>query len=128
MAVTADDHKLCVRSFLFSQPDQVQPVISRHPDICDHDIRVKFFYFFQRLDPVLGNCDNLHSKHVPVHKLLDQLAHLALVVGDQYSQHPQFPPVSPESNIISLYSAWDISVNQYELLPFAFLVQPFIST
>ena len=98
-------------------------VLERFEEKLGTDIRI-----LRALALALGYTRRCQADTMFVHKLLDQLAHLALVVGDQYSQHPQFPPVSPESNIISLYPAWDISVNPYELLPFAFLVRPFIST
>ena len=84
MAVAADDHKLRIRSFLFSEPDQIQPIISRHPDVRDHDIRMNFLYLFQRIDPVLRDRSDLHIKSIPVHQLFDQLADLALIIRDQY--------------------------------------------
>ena len=54
------------RKFRFDPMRQLHTVHVRHPDVCHHNIRLKFFHHFQCFYTVVGRADNRKSQPLPV--------------------------------------------------------------
>lgn len=87
--VSADDDKVQIGLQLLCPPDQLDPAVSRHPDVGDEKMGLLFAHQLQGPQAVVGGSNDLIAQRLPVDQLLHQQNDFVLVIRQDNSQHTQ---------------------------------------